>query len=165
MRAWENRPAEIASLLNPAFCSLILAECVSGYTKESKSGFPVSLCFAALPMVLHKPTRGALPGSVSTKLHSWIHKNRTLQIGFHKRAKDLVPHTWEAIAFGMSAGLFTVSSGGELECEGERKKRKLPAWSADSEPVDCAKASHFVGRWLARIGDESTVFAMLGIMP
>lgn len=165
IRPWMKRPTEIANLLNPAFCSLLLKEGCSGYAQGAGMGLPLSLCFILLPLVLHKPTRQALPRSTATRLHSWIHRNQRLQIGFSRRAQELVPHTWEAVALGVNAGLLSVSTSTGYLSSCRQTGRHIPDWPVDSEPANCLKASSFVGRWLARVGEESTVYAMLGVKP
>ena len=75
-KIWSERPIEIAHLLNPAFCSTLLFESITGYKQENGSGMPFATAFLVLPVVLHKPTRDHLPKSIATKLHAWIQDNQ-----------------------------------------------------------------------------------------
>jgi len=46
MRRWEERPIEVANLLNPAFCGRLLYQSIVGHTEyESKSCL---LCYTLL---------------------------------------------------------------------------------------------------------------------
>jgi hypothetical protein len=160
---WDQRPMEIAHLLNPAFCSIVLFESVLGFELEENSEMPYALCFLILPIVLHKPSRILMPRSVATKFHTWVHKNQVVRIGFAKRALNLTPYTKEAIHFGIQAGLFSFAGKGGLSAI--RSVSTRGNWHSDSEVADCLRKSMFVGKWFARVGDTATLFAILGVKP
>jgi len=80
-----------------------------------------------------------------------------------RRASDLVPYVWEAIGFGTREHLVRLSGDWLIPVTNEELPK--PEWPAASEPADCIKAACFVGRWFARAGDETTIFAMLGVIP
>jgi len=48
---WENRPEITANLVNPAFCSEIMRECVNAYKIETKENFPFALSVLVLPLI------------------------------------------------------------------------------------------------------------------
>jgi hypothetical protein len=74
MRTWTERSNEVAYLLNPAFCCAMLTSSVLDYTSIKSEGMDYPLVFMVLPIILHAPTRKALPPNIST----------TWQIGFKK---------------------------------------------------------------------------------
>lgn len=37
MKTWDQRPREVRTLFNPAFCGLVLARAIEGFTAEGKS--------------------------------------------------------------------------------------------------------------------------------
>lgn len=158
---WSERPAEVANLLNPAFCSILLRESILGYAQESGEHMPYALSFLVLPLVLHRQTRETLPGSVATKFHSWVHHNEAMRVGFQTRARHLVPFFKEAVFYGTQGGLLEFSSDGHFEAPRVRMS-SLP-WPERSEPQVCRQKARFVGRWLTRAGGVSTVFSILGI--
>ena len=158
---WQKRPTEIAHLLNPAFCSLVIRESVSGYQKESDHTLSFALSFLILPLILHRPTRKLLPKSIAPKFHSWVHANQNILVGFHSRTKLLVPFTKEAIYWGMHSGILIVGENGGLYAS-INKTIKFPEYS---EPESCIKKAQFLGRWLTRSGEPSTIYAILGIKP
>jgi hypothetical protein len=163
MSSWNKRPIEVAHLLNPAFCSVILRESILGYKEETNTGMPYVLSFLVLPLVLHKSTRDILPISISTKLHSWVHKNQYVRVGLDKRAQHLGLYTREAIIFSIRLEIIHISENGQLNVSQKKCKRlELPS---SSEPVICQKKAYFVGRWFARTGDPAIIFAMLGVKP
>ena len=163
MQPWNERPTEIARLLNPAFCSLIIREAVRGFIEQSSVGMPYPLAFLVLPIVLHRSTRDALPSSVATKMHPWIEENQQVQVDFAKRCAAIVEHTREALLYGTANELFEFSDGAQIVIQ--RKRLKLPPWPTDSEPMACLEQARFLGRWLSRAGNTATVFAMWGVRP
>ncbi len=160
---WSNRPIEVARLLNPAFCAIMIHESISGYKQESDDGMPFALSFLVLPLVLHKPTREILPRNIRTKLHNWIHQNQDMLVGFDTRTQQLVPYTREAIYIGLQSKMLMISETGILDsspCGYEQL-----SWIPTSEPAICKKKANFVGRWFSRVGDTATIFAILGVRP
>jgi len=160
---WTSRPTEVANLLNPAFCSLLLREAVLGYLKEHAQGMPYAVSFLVLPIVLHKATRDTFPASISTKLHAWLQENQVTRVGLSSRARGLVPYSREALIYSLSSSLLSVSRDGRLVPA--KGKVKLPKWDKDSEVTTCVKKAYFLGRWFARSGDTTTVFGFLGVVP
>lgn len=163
MLPWKKRPEEVANLLNPAFCSILLMDAVSGFQAEKKEGFPYPISFLVLPLVLHKQTREAFPKAISTKMHVWVQKNPEFRIGFSERAKQLVPFTTEAIAFGIKTGTLILTQKSELKVIKSVSTKTL--WSDEEEPSVCRMKARFLGRWLSKAGKMTTVFAMWGVMP
>jgi hypothetical protein len=158
---WDQRPAELANLLNPAFCSILLRESIIGHWEYARTDMPYALSSLVLPLVLHKPTRDVLPTTVATKFHSWVHSNESVRIGFQARARHLIPFFQEALFFGTQGGLLSFSNGGELHAP--RLRLRNLQWPQESEPQVCRQKARFLGRWFTRAGDSATIFAILGI--
>lgn len=163
MPSWAERPTEIANLLNPAFCALLLVQAVRGYQDETAAGLPYPIAFLVLPLVLHKPTREALPNSIASRMHPWLENHQQAQVGFAERCIAVKEHTKEALIYSGARRVLRVRADARLEIADQRLRR--PMWPADSEPVDCYEAARFVGRWLAHAGRTATIFAMWGIRP
>lgn len=163
MLRWEDRPSEVANHLNPAFCSLLLFEAVSGYSERSGQGMAYPLAFLVLPIVLHRRTREALPRDTRTRLHTWMQGSPTSRIGFVRRAQSLKGYTQESLIFGLQRGVLDIDESGLLITT-RRSLPKLPAPS-NSEPNDIRKRATFLGKWFADAGDVGTVLAMWGVRP
>lgn len=163
MLRWEDRSPEIASHLNPAFCSLLLFEAVSGYSERSEQGMAYPLAFLVLPIVLHKQTREALPRNTRTKLHMWIQRSPASQIGFVRRVQSLRSYTQESLIFALQHGALDVDDAGRLVTT----KHSMPILPvpSDSEPNDIRKRAAFLGKWFADAGEVGTVLAMWGVRP
>ncbi|MDP8983017.1 MAG: DUF6521 family protein [Acidobacteriota bacterium] len=163
MASWTERPTEIANLLNPAFCALLLGQAVRGYQEEASAGLPYPLAFLILPLVLHKPTREALPNSIASRMHPWLESHQQAQVGFADRCIAVAEHTKEAIIYSAARRVLSIHTDARLEITKQRVRR--PTWPTDSEPLACYEAARFVGRWLAHAGRAATIFAMWGIRP
>jgi hypothetical protein len=163
MQTWTGRPTEIAHLLNPAFCALVLVHSVRGYIEETATGLPYPLVFLVLPVVLHKPTRDALPTSVATKMHPWLENHQQAQVGFADRCASVVEHTREAMIFGVARNLLQITNDARIAAPVQRLRR--PQWPPDSEPAVCLDKARFIGRWMAQAGQTATLYAMWGIRP
>ncbi len=162
MQEWGKRPIEVASLFNPAFCSVIIRESIKGFQSEQTEGMSYSIVHLILPIVLHKATREQLPISITTKMHSWINQNRELKIQFAERVRNLNSITKEGLIYGLQTELFLIDSQGRFKLTSKKIK---PNWKAESEPFICSKKAGFIGRWLAQAGDSKTIFHMWGVKP
>lgn len=158
-----GRPREVAALLNPAFCAVLLCESARGARQEGLRGIPFLLSFLVLPITLHQRTREALPRAISKRMHSWLEENPQLTIGFADRMQSLVRFTREGVLYGCAGGLFSLTETHDLE-PSSKIIRGLK-WGKESEAVAARARARFVGRWLAHGGDRSTIFAMWGVRP
>lgn len=156
MKRWADRSRVEATLLNPALIALLMSEAAREYERQTE---PMSwpLTFLVPPLVLHRPTRDALPRDTRTHLSTWISRQPVLRAGFPERAAAMAPLAREALRFGLRHGVLEASGG---------NVRGLP--SRTPPPGDLrvlvAKAG-LVGRWLARTDQPSTVFALFGVRP
>jgi len=161
---WTNRPVEVANLLNPAFCSVIIFETAKAYQKEVESSLPYSLSFLILPIVLHEGTRDRLPRATSTKMHSWVRGNSDLRIGFAERTRHMLPYTKEGLLFGMTMSILGID--GRLgTVDVYQKHLQRPKWQRGTEADICTKKAALLGKWFALSGDSTTIFSMWGIRP
>lgn len=162
MVAWEERPLEIANLLNPAFCALLLRDAAAGYGQQAASGLPYPVTFLVLPIVLHRATREALPGSTNAILHTWIQEHSSRQVEIADRVRALVPYTREAIIFGIQHHALAIAENGALESAMPRATMSFPD---RTDATSCRRAAGLLGRWFGRTGDASLILAMWGLRP
>lgn len=163
MKAWIDRPVELANLFNPAFCAVLLRETASGFSSASEHPIDFALIFLAMPLVLHTPTRVRLPGTVATKHHPWLEVNQDLRIGFSERVANLAPFVREGLLFGCNTRLLDIDTLGRVSAPRRRSPRR--PWPAVGEVAECVRAAKFVGRWLAGAGDSATLFVLWGLKP
>lgn len=162
MNRWENRPIEVANLLNPAFCGEILVRAIAQYQTTSQEPLPYALAFLVLPIVLHKRTREQIPAQARVQLHAWIQQHQNLRVGFADRASQMVPITNESIMFLLQLNQLSIDRQGRLATRTRRGARKVPT---SEEIDDCYRKAQVVGRWFARAGASENVFTMWGVKP
>lgn len=165
---WDQRPIELANLINPAFCSILLRDTIDQFALEIDSGLDFSLSFLVLPLVLHKPTRTLLPSQMRSSLPEWIENHRKNLVLFPNHVTQLIPYTQESIIFGLQHGLIQV--GSKESFLGKLMTTSVilndsNEWSRDSEPVDCRNKARLIGRWFAQIDNTSTTYRLLGVRP
>jgi len=156
MKRWAERSRIEATLLNPALIALLISEAAREYEREAG---PMSwpLTFLVPPLVLHRPTRDALPRDTRTHLSTWISREPLLRAGFPERAAAMTPLAREALRFGLRHGLLEVLEG---------NVRGLPSRTPPRGELRLlVSKAGLVGRWLAKTDQPSTVFALLGVGP
>jgi Family of unknown function (DUF6521) len=156
MTAWTERPRVEATLLNPALLAVLLAAAANDYDTE-ETGMPWPLAFLIPPLVLHRPTRDALPRNTRTHLSTWIRREPLLRAGFPARAAAMVPLTREGLRFGLRAGV--------LGRDGPMLTGHLDTEAPNGELRQLISRAALLGRWLAKTDQPSTVFALLGVAP
>jgi hypothetical protein len=162
MIAWKERPVEVANLLNPAFCSLLLRDAIAAYAKANGTGMDFPLAFLVLPIVLHKATREALPRTTISKFHIWFQEHQALRIGFSTRTKRLIPFTREALLFAMQRGALALDDQGLLVAPKFRFQKVAPEF-VSHEMAYCRDRADFLGKWIGAAGSASYIFNAWGI--
>ena len=165
MKTWTERPKEEAYLLNPALCCITLVSAIGSYSDANKENIPFPLMFMVLPIVLHKPTRDALPPSIRTSMAAWLQENAFARVQFYERLVSLNPYTREAIQFGMSHGWTSLRAGGLLSTPLNDADVNRVIRILDDEARECVMRARFFGKWLAAAGATHTVMAFWGIRP
>jgi hypothetical protein len=161
-QSWEERSPVPAAMFNPALIAVIVAAAVDQY--EHRSGFPMPwpMSFLVPPMVLHGPTRDALPRTSRTSLSSWIGSEAVLAAGFPRRAQHLAPQVREGIRFGVRHQLLEISGpSGALTCPTPPKTTK----SSPGDLIPIVRAAGMLGRIFARAGGSADVYAALRVRP
>jgi hypothetical protein len=156
MTAWPDRSRVRAAYLNPALVAAVLAAAARGYESAAQRPMVWPMAFLVGPLVLHRPTRQALPRTTATHLSAWTSRNTLLRAGLPARAQALTPTVREGLRFGLRHGLLTVD-GGALH-------GALPS-TKDKELSELLNSARLVGRWLAKTDQPATVFAILGVEP
>lgn len=165
MKLWTARPKEEAYLLNPAFCCTILEAAIGGYSSARKEGVPFPLLFMVLPIILHKPTREALPPNTRTSMAAWLQENSAARILFYERLVSLKPHTKEAIQFGILFHWIVPREGGLIETMLSESDINRAISRLADESRECVMRARFLGKWFAAAGAPHTVLAFWGVRP
>jgi hypothetical protein len=160
MRAWPDRPPEVAALLNPALLAAISAAAASQYERASRQAMPWPLAFLIAPLVLHRGTREALPRDTRTHLPAWVAGNPVIRAGVPRRAQELTGMVREGLRFGMTHGALEVTGDGGIRSAVPFTR---PVQGGDSAEI--IRSAGLVGRWFTKADQPATIFALLGVTP
>lgn len=162
MKRWDQRPIEIRTLFNPAFCGLILYRAMQGYEEGDGRGMPFSLSLLVLPLCLHKDSREVFAASTKSYLLKVTEKNQQVQVGFADRATTMLPYAFEGFGLLMERGCISVADDGRLLTVPNKVRKSV---TGTDETKSCQRVARFIGKEFARISDRVTVYTTFGIRP
>jgi hypothetical protein len=148
------------ALFNPAFVAALIGRAAAGHRSERDALLPLALGYLVAPMVLHTPTRDALP-RVNARLAKWADEHQLLRAELRWRAPQLTSVTRHALRFGVRHELIELTPAGIDAASG---LARVPAPDS-GDAGDCWKKAELLGRWLPRAGPPATVLALLGVRP
>lgn len=165
MKPWAERSREEAYLLNPAFCSLIIASACAGYQESHKNSLPFALVFMILPLILHKKTRESLPKKSNTSLPGWLQENVEARLGFFDRLMALQPHTREALNYGLIFKFIEIEKSGYIKSQITNLQKRQASQLLDSGDWECVTKARVLGKWFGNSASTETTMALWGIRP
>lgn len=155
-------PVELRSLLNPAFCTVVLSEFLKGYQSYMGAGAPYPLLFFDLPLSLSNTVRMKMNGcNAATGLHSWLIEHVEVKVDFSLVMGSLVPITKRAVLFALQREVFVFKENGLLKLENKGGMKQPTGWN--DERKDILKKSLLLGKWFGQIQDSSTIFSLFGV--
>jgi hypothetical protein len=157
MTPWPQRPRIPATMLNPALLAVVESAAARDYERQAAHPMPWLVAFLVAPLVMHRPTREALPRDTRTHMSTWVARNALIRAGFPERARELVPFVREGIRFGLRHDVLSLVDGGL------RGTVRNNAGEADLSGV--IKSAALVGRWIAKTDHPPTAFALFGVTP
>jgi hypothetical protein len=162
MKAWSERPAELAYLLNPAFCGMILHEFFHWYQQASGRDVPYALAFLPLPIVLPARTRQTLKPT-TRQLQSWIVANEPVRIELGRMTRDMLPFTREALVFLAQRKLILFTVDGCFHAPA--RLAGLNGKNVSGETLEIIQAAARLAKFTANAGNSDTVYVQLGLRP
>mgnify|MGYP003115413905 CR=1 FL=1 len=162
--AWDERPAEEARNLNPAFCTELIARTVAEYHKVRNAPLSLATAFLVLPLTLHKPTRAALPGRANAAFATWIVTNNALLADFPGRVNRLRPVSREALLFSIRYGINALNDGGLVPGAKPIKLTVRPSTTTD-DVNETRVVAALLGRWFGSQASESAILQGFGVAP
>ena len=148
------------ALFNPAFVAVLIARAATGHRIAKDAPLPLALAYLVAPIVLHTPTREALP-KVNARLAKWADEHQLLRAELRRRAPQLADVTRRGLRFGLRHELLVLTAQGVEAGEGLSRIRA----PRDGDAATCWKQAERLGRWLPRAGPPPTVLALLGVRP
>ena len=162
MKKWDERPREIRTLFNPAFCGLVLVRAIEGFTAEANRPMPFSLTLLILPLSLHQRTRNIFKQNNRSYLTSILQEHPEIRVGLAQRTRGLFPYTMEAFAYLAAYDVITVDENGGISVCDNRVRKSV---SGSDETKDCQTVARTLGGKFSRINDRATIYTTLGIRP
>lgn len=148
-------------MLNPALLAAVTAAAASEYSRASGEPMPWPLAFLVAPLVLHRGTRDALPRTTATHLGNWVSQHPVIHAGMGARAQSLTEPVREGLRFGLANEVLAVDDQGRLI----GKLNAGPKRTTKREIDQIIAKAGLVGKWLTKIDQPATAFAMLGVTP
>ncbi len=165
----EISPPEIQRLLNPAYCTCILARYAYSYrlanSRDSVSGVPYPLLFLCLPLALHAETRAEIRRHTKTYgLHRLIREKPNLLISIAERVNGFTNITREAMLFGLKHDSLIFDTQAATVISKDEFVRKITKSNLGEEAFQPIQAAELIGAWFALLS-VAEVFLHLGIQP
>lgn len=157
-----GRPAERDALYNPAFVALILAQAAAEHERRAGDGLPFSLAFLVAPIVLHGPTRQALPKQARSKMALWLEEHPVQRAGLGRRAASLVPAVRAGIRYGLRSGSLILE---DAILTAPKPKVTSDEIMLSAEVNEILKRGSFIGGWFALAGPVSGIYALWRVRP
>ena len=165
MTLWTDRTIEERMLLNPAFCALLIWHFAASNNVHNQRPLTFIESFLVLPIILPKKSRELLPRSTRTSLAAWLDENPSFQATLTTRSKIMIPFTKDALIFGGTRQLLTVSADVVLANEEWARRASASMRRSSAETQACFKKAAFLGSWFLETGTANTVLALLGVRP
>jgi hypothetical protein len=137
-------PIEEEALFNPPFLALLANKAAGDFERRGGRGMPVLLTYLTAALVLHQPTRIALPSQVTSQMGEWIRSHPVLLLDLSERTRALLPFVSAGLRFGLRYGM--LRSEGELLLAGRLRRRPRGMQRSDEVDNSLTKAS-LLGRW------------------
>lgn len=133
--------ADARALFNPAFLAALIARAAAGHERDHTVALPLAYGFLVAPMILHPPTRQALP-RVNAGLAKWADEHPLLRAEWRQRAPRMSEVTRRALRFGLRHRLLVLTPDGIGAGAG------LEALPTPDEPdaLACWRAAESLGR-------------------
>lgn len=162
MKTLIDRPREVRALFNPAFCGLVIARGIEGFTAVSGRPMPFSLSLLILPLCLHQRTRDLFKAGSKSYFTKILEDHPEIRVDFAERTRGLFPYAMEGFAYLAHCGATEIDEAGAISLV-PRRVRKAVSGTQDSQ--DCQNVARSLGRKFAQLGDRATIYTSLGIRP
>lgn len=162
MKTLPNRSREVRALFNPAFCGLVIARGIEGFSEVSGRPMPFSLSLLILPLCLHQRTREIFKAGSRSYFTKTLEDHPEVRVDFAERTKGLFPYAMEGFAYLAQCGVTEIDKDGGISLV---PRRVVKTVSGTQDSRDCQNVARSLGRKFAQLGDRVTVYTSLGIRP
>jgi len=165
---WEQRPVEIANLLNPPFCAILLHEAIHAYEQKDSRGLSFLLINLILPFVVHTKTRRTISSRPNYSFIDWVGRQKIPSQVLASHIHQLTPFTMEGLVWGLDEDVIRFGDRKDSYSNLMTTEKTLQidaSWTRSSTPTDCRNKARIIGNWFAEVADVTTIYRTLGIRP
>jgi hypothetical protein len=156
---WNDRQTDFANYFNPGYLGILVYSMTKGYNATNGS-MSLALAFPGIAMALHPDIRKALPRSTATRFSKWLRENPELRTALLSSTQFLVPQVKEAVLTSLRSDWISTENGRLLAAaSGPPILRSNKTFEGDQ------KTAAFVGKWLAKVGDDREIYQQIGVRP
>lgn len=152
------------NLFNPAYCGFLIFNAIREYHQLNTKGFPSSLVYITLPLIMTKAITDSFPRSVSTSFISWVMDNNDNLLNFEERVIGFFEVTQEAIHFLVSNEIIHIDEEGLIKPMSKAVKKSSKIFNQSRTIKKQISASNLLGKWMVA-QEATTVYSILGIRP
>lgn len=152
---------DIFAETNPAFCGVVLSQFCSAY-QVTRLGLPPAavLVYLVVPLAISEDLASTFDGcNKETGFTLWMSRNPKVSVDLAKKVNSTLEITTAAIRFGCIAGIFKLTSDGDIEST----QKKLPAAVTTGVAGAALKRARLLGTWMAGMGSPRAVLEALGV--
>lgn len=144
------------AFLNSAFGAQAIHVFIEAYERQRRP-VPLELIFPAVAIAFNGDIRDELSGNQTSNLVSVIGSNPQLKVGLSDASRALNSFAWRSLGVLVAAGRVELKRDGTLTSS--QPVQSVP----DSDK--CISAMKLMGTLCGKIGDPTTVFALLEVQP
>ncbi|MFG0639858.1 three component ABC system middle component [Delftia sp. WSY_22] len=152
---------DIFAETNPAFCGAVLAQFCSAYQAARHGACPAAaLVYLVVPLVISEDLATTFDGcNRETGFTLWMSRNPNVSVDLAKKVNSTLQITTTAIRFGCIAGIFKLTTNGDVESF----RKTLPAAVTTGVAGAALKRARLLGIWMAGMGSPRSVLEALGV--
>jgi hypothetical protein len=156
---WIDRQSDFANYFNPSFLAVLIHSVAKAYNGVN-GGMSFALAFPAMAMALHPDIRRTLPRSTAARFSKWLRDNPELRTALLSSTQSLVPQVKEAVLTSLRSEWVSAENGRLIAAP-----KGPPIPKADKTFDDDQRVAAFVGKWFAKVGDDSEIYQQIGVRP
>ncbi|MCU4709990.1 three component ABC system middle component [Acinetobacter pittii] len=153
---WQSRPPEVRTLLNPAFCGLLLYTSMKEYKKLNKKDISIPLLFLILPLILNMDLRNIITTNKNKNLIYIVNSNKNKFHSFDYIFNYYTEYTYEAIYFLYFNQYIEIAKNNFII------KSKNNKFNDDYLNKYIKDISHLI-KILSKVKSDSTIYSTLGV--
>ncbi|MBB6400980.1 hypothetical protein HNP92_000265 [Methanococcus maripaludis] len=148
---------DIISMLNPAFCGIVIYKFLEGHAKIRETGLEYPLIYFILPLIFSDKIRPTIKGRSDTLLSKWLSENPEVIVELSEEIIPSMQYTKEALIYAYNQGIISINTNGNFILGNKIKIKGL------TEEKELLKKASLLGNLFANSGDVKTIYQSFGV--